>query len=64
MDDDRRVIALRLSGNALSGAIPPEFGELLSIEALFLSGNRLTGCVPPALKEVANNDLIYWLTTC
>lgn len=40
---------LDLSGNKLSGTIPPELG--LHLEALDLSNNALEGLVPPELAS-------------
>ena len=54
VDDDRRVIALRLSGNALSGEIPPELGELGKLETLDLRDNALSGEIPPEMANLAS----------
>jgi Leucine-rich repeat (LRR) protein len=46
----------------LSGEIPPELGNLASLETLDLKGNALTGCIPGSLREVtllAEVDLPY-----
>ena len=40
---------LLLPDNRLTGEIPPEFGNLLSLAKLDLSGNQLSGCMPVAL---------------
>ena len=49
-----RVKALALSGQGLTGRIPPEFGRLHGLESLRLARNRLTGPVPPELGQIAN----------
>ncbi len=49
-----RVKALSLSGQGLTGRIPPEFGRLHGLESLRLARNRLTGPVPPELGRLAN----------
>ena len=49
-----RVKALALSGQGLTGRIPPEFGRLHGLESLRLARNRLTGPVPPELGQLAN----------
>ena len=49
-----RVKALALSGQGLTGRIPPEFGRLHGLESLRLDRNRLTGPVPPELGQLAN----------
>ncbi|MXX68734.1 MAG: hypothetical protein F4Y74_07225 [Gemmatimonadales bacterium] len=53
---DRRgtVVRLHLSANGLTGAIPPEIGNLASLESLHLGANRLTGPVPPELGRLAS----------
>ena len=46
------VISLRFVRNQLSGEIPPELGNLASLESLYLlEGNQLSGCVPAALRN-------------
>ena len=46
VDDQGRVVELRLWDNGLAGPIPPEFGELVHLEYLRLSDNALTGAIP------------------
>ena len=46
-----------LSGNRLTGPIPPELGDrLVNLRRVFLSGNQLTGCIPPGLRRAEEND--------
>ena len=40
---------MSLADNRLTGEIPPEFGNLLSLYELDLSGNQLSGCIPVGL---------------
>ena len=47
-----RVKALDLSGQGLTGRIPPEFGRLHGLESLHLARNRLTGPIPPELYKL------------
>ena len=47
VDDQGRVVELRLWDNGLAGPIPPELGELVHLEYLRLSDNGLTGAIPP-----------------
>ena len=53
-----RVTSLNLSdshlGLGLTGAIPPELGNLTSLERLHLSRNQLSGAIPPELGNLAN----------
>ena len=45
IDDNGRVIVLHLNSDELSGEIPPELGNLASLEWLGLDDNELSGCV-------------------
>ena len=47
VDDQGRVVELRLLDNGLAGPIPPELGDLAHLEYLRLSDNGLTGAIPP-----------------
>ena len=46
------VVRLHLSANGLTGAIPPEVGNLAGLESLHLGANRLTGPVPPEIGNL------------
>ena len=46
--------SLALSGNQLSGEIPPELGNLANLESLWLSRNQLSGEIPPELGNLAS----------
>jgi hypothetical protein len=48
------VDLLILVGNQLSGVIPPELGNLLSLEELDLSSNQLSGVIPPELGNLSS----------
>ena len=54
VDDQGRVVELRLWDNALSGRLPPEFGDLAHLEYLQLSDNALTGSIPPQLSGLSS----------
>ena len=53
-DGDGRVTELRLDGNQLRGAIPPELRHLSSLVHLSLRDNQLEGLIPSALGNLAN----------
>jgi hypothetical protein len=42
---------LDLSSNRLTGAIPPELGNLTNLTGLHLYGNRFTGCIPAVWRD-------------
>ena len=54
VDDQGRVVELRLWDNGLTGRLPPEFGELAHLEYLRLSDNALTGPIPPELSGLSS----------
>ena len=43
------LVTLALGNNQLSGDLPREFGQLLSLRRLHLFGNTLDGEIPPTL---------------
>lgn len=47
-----RVVELRLQDNRLAGEIPPEVGNLSSLELLALGGNQLRGPIPAELGNL------------
>ena len=57
-DSDGRVTSLSLTGNELSGMIPPELGSLAYLQELYLWGNELNGAIPPELAALSN---LKWL---
>ena len=72
VDTDRqgRVVRLNLSGrwdpearestpHGLSGAIPPELGNLTNLEWLFLYRNELSGAIPPELGSLSNLEQLH-----
>ena len=57
--DDGRVSSLYLDGNALSGSIPPEIGNLASLVSLAFTENRgLTGPIPPEIGNLASLEAL------
>ena len=48
------IYALDLADNDLSGAIPPEIGNLTSLEELSLHRNNLSGAIPPEIGNLTN----------
>lgn len=55
----RYGIQLDLSENGLFGSIPPEIGQLKSLETLNLTRNDLTGPIPPEIGNLANLEALY-----
>ncbi len=49
-----RVVRLFLSGQGLSGTIPPEMGDLTDLEVLWLHSNNLRGPIPAELGNLSN----------
>ena len=49
-----RVTFLSLWGNDLNGPIPPELGNLTSLEHLSLGRNQLAGSIPVELRNLSN----------
>jgi len=48
------VQALVLGNNRLSGAIPPELGDLTKLQSLVLGNNQLSGSIPSKLGTLAH----------
>ncbi len=51
--ENDHIVAIDLSGNLLSGPLPPELGNLSHLQSLDLSDNRITGQIPPELGELS-----------
>ena len=49
VDGARRVVSLSLTGNNLTGLLPPELGGLRHLEGLFMAANNLHGPLPSEL---------------
>ena len=54
IDTTHRLIGLNLSGNRLSGEIPPELGRLTDLKGIGFFGNQLTGEIPAELGNLTN----------
>ena len=59
VNDSGRVVSLDLSSNGLTGTIPPELGNLASLNSLDFADNGflrdgLSGSIPPELGNLAN----------
>lgn len=50
-----------LQRNAISGTIPEEFGNLISLTMLDLDNNLLTGEIPPSLGNLSKLQFLYVL---
>jgi len=53
------VSKLSLLNNELTGSIPPELGDLESLEWLQLSLNKLSGSIPPELGDLESLETLY-----
>ena len=53
VDDQGRIVELRLWDNGLAGRLPPELGNLTHLEYLRLSENTLTGSIPSELSGLS-----------
>ncbi len=58
-ENDTTVISLDLSANNLSGTIPQELGDLVSLDGLFLYNNQMSGPIPPELGALVNLQYLY-----
>ena len=58
VDNQGRVVELRLWDNGLAGPIPPELADLAHLEYLRLSENGLTGAIPPELGGLSSVTLL------
>lgn len=54
----QRVTGLDLSSSELTGAIPPELGNLTNLTGLRLENNRLTGMIPTQLGSLTNLEIL------
>ena len=54
-----RVTGLHLFEQGLTGVIPPEIGDLDSLEELLLTGNRLSGEIPRELAMLGNLESLW-----
>ena len=58
-DADGRVVGLRLSANQLTGPLPRELGNLVSLRVLDLDRNELTGLLPRELEGLVNLERLF-----
>ena len=58
LEFEGRVTNIHLTGNNLTGSIPPEIGNLSQLVHLGLDGNELSGSIPP---EIGNLSLLAQL---
>jgi Leucine-rich repeat (LRR) protein len=53
-----KLQALRLSGNSLTGPLPPEIALLFSLKQLDLSLNALSGLIPPQVGNLTDLEIL------
>lgn len=56
--EDGRVTRLILTGNNLSGSIPPEIGDLTALRVLYLYRNDLSGGIPTEIGNLTNLEAL------
>ncbi len=54
VDGEGRVVRLHFLDNNLTGAIPPELGDMDELQVLDFRYNELKGSIPPELGDLAN----------
>ena len=59
VDSLGRVTRLNLRYNGLTGAVPPELGDLSNLQGLHLDDSELTGAIPPELGNLANLEELH-----
>ena len=59
VDSLGRVTRLNLRYNGLTGAVPPELGDLSNLQGLHLDNSELTGAIPPELGNLANLEELH-----
>ncbi|NDY95011.1 leucine-rich repeat domain-containing protein, partial [Wenzhouxiangella limi] len=52
------VVRIFLENNGLTGTIPPEIGQLGSLDRLFLGNNQLSGPIPPEWGQLSSATFI------
>ena len=57
-DSTGRVTRLAIVANRLSGALPPELGDLANLMVLTMTGNALSGPIPHELGNLANLEVL------
>ncbi|XP_071930608.1 probable LRR receptor-like serine/threonine-protein kinase At1g53440 isoform X2 [Coffea arabica] len=57
-DKTCRVVTIYLSGQDLTGSIPPEIGNLSHLESLDLSSNSLNGSIPNTLVKLSQLSVL------
>ena len=57
-DDNGRVTSLYFGVNQMTGEIPPELGNLASLQRLQFGQNQLTGEIPPELGNLENLTIL------
>lgn len=57
-DHSRAVTIFRLSNKSLSGNVPPEIGNLMSLIFIDLSLNKLTGSIPTSIAQLSSLEYL------
>ncbi len=59
MDNSGYVISVQLSGNNLTGTLPPEIGDFSRLNSLQLDNNNISGNIPPEIGNLPELTILF-----